>query len=192
MIKEFLDTVCNAGVAISNRYTVTFTLPSGVPDTSGIAYYESVSGVIGQLDSLTNTGGRIGKMAASIDFPGTTIATVENISHGHPINMPGLRQASSTLPVTFIVDGEYDSRRFFEAWVNTVTNKRSNTVNYIEEFSSTITITPNNRRGGRIVTIKLYDAWPSSVSPISMAYEQKNTVSVFTVMFESRIALIGG
>ena len=157
-----------------NLFRVDFTFPNGV----------------------TNDKETITFLCKSAALPSSTMGTIEVPFRGRNLKIPGDRTFDSWT-ATFINDNNFNTRSTFESWVNLV-NKLDSNVGQLDPAqifqdikvtqlsktgsSSTPGSTSENLSVVRIYT--LFGAWPSSVSQITLGYDQNDQIEEFDVEFQ--------
>lgn len=182
-IVDFINAL-KTGVSSSARYKIRMSLPQGVtPDGKTLVYKDSIVGAIRQVENHVNHDGMIGMLASAVDMPGRTFETSVTKSHGPKAETPISLGDPEVCPITFIIDGDWEAYHYIETWANTVGNVPSGTLNYPDEFRSSVQINPLGRSGKELPGIILEKAWPKIVSPVSLSYQSRNSFAMVTVQF---------
>lgn len=87
--------------------------------------------------------------------------------------------------ITVMLDEDYNTRAMFEAWNNAINRLESNVMQGnmdIEAYKSTWTITHYGKDGLAIRQYNLIGAWPRTVGPITLDWENTDRISEFEVM----------
>ena len=159
-----------------NLFKVTFALPTAAQ--SGTATSETLT-----------------FLCKSAALPSSTMGTIEVPFRGRNLKIPGDRTFDSWT-ATFINDANFASRSAFEKWINLV-NKLDANVGSLNNSSTTpgenifqdIRIDqlskPSSTTADSIIrTYTLFGAWPSSVSQITLGYDQNDQIEEFDVEFQ--------
>lgn len=109
---------------------------------------------------------------------------------GAEIDIPLRRTYDDRFIIEFVVDSQWNIRKFFDDWMNAIFNntpngsntKNSTTVKYWSDIRGTVVITPLNENHETNKTITLYDAWPRTVLPGQMSNGTPN--DILTVMVD--------
>jgi len=138
-------------------------------------------------------------LCKNAEIPGKQILTVnrniamtnEKISYGYAIN---------DLSMTFYVMNDYGTRRYFDSWMDFIVDQRTNEVayhnNYVREveihqlrkpiITKSFDLGPVdigiNIGGGTVYSVKLVDAFPTSMSSIALSNDQDGLVEL-TIQF---------
>ena len=126
-------------------------------------------------------------------LPGDTIETLEATYMGRTINLPGNR-AASTWEVTVMCDTDWEIRTAMEEWMEKISGKKSNVrsggagSSFFSNLTADMEIYVLDRTGANIDTSKkkgvytIYDAWPSELGAIEMAWGT-NEIATFSCTF---------
>lgn len=173
------------GVASGNRYRVEFFLPKGVNLRSGQLGVNDDARV-GQITSMQNyfnSKEQINIKCHTASFPERTLETYEYRVNSAPFRLP-YSSSYAAASFTFMADGRFDTRDFFEVWQSAVINIGTNTLNFPDEYVSDVTIMALTRDGRDAYGVKLYEAWPASIGDTAMSYADSNSLAQITVGLE--------
>ena len=149
------------------------------------------------LSTPTITGATIGAevtyMCKSAALPATNVGTVELPFRGRVIKVPGDR-TYETWTGTFYMDDAFALRSAYEKWIELTNGVDKNTASAdIVDTWVDIKITQLDKFGGAGVadptkltelrTYKLVQAFPVSVSQVSLAYDNNDSYEEFDVEF---------
>lgn len=198
-ISEFKSKLTKGG-ARPNLFLVRLNFPSlqGVVDIGGTSV--SGNGPVEQAEFLVKTA----------QIPASNIGTIEVPFRGRMLKVAGDR-TFEPWSVTVINDGNFEVRKAFEIWsrgINALTENVSQlgyssgnngAVSYCADMvvyqlgrdGVTPDKTPSNANApgtdGKMDVVrayKFYDAWPSSISAIDLAYDANDQIEEFTVEFQ--------
>ena len=157
-----------------NLFEVLHGFPTGVTPPS-------ISGV--------ETGGEVTYMCKAAALPATNVGTVELPFRGRVIKVPGDR-TYETWTGTFYMDDAFELRSAYEKWIELTNGVDTNTatsgidgifqsiiVNQLDKFQGSSTDMPIIR------SYELVQAFPVSVSQISVAYDNNDSYEEFDVEF---------
>ena len=157
-----------------NLFEVLHGFPTGVTPPS-------ISGV--------ENGGEVTYMCKAAALPATNVGTVELPFRGRVIKVPGDR-TYETWTGTFYVDDAFALRSAYEKWIELTNGVDTNTatsgidnifqsiiVNQLDKFQGSSTDMPIIR------SYELVQAFPVSVSQISVAYDNNDSYEEFDVEF---------
>ena len=133
------------------------------------------------------------------EFPGRTIAAVEDNYSGPPISMPN-DMTYNDITLTFLAAAGMRQRSFFDVWMEGMVvpgtyyafNKsvpssgRAGTVAYYDDCITDVKIHQLSDTGQIIATTYLNNAYPTSMSSMNLSWEERDTYQRFTVTFNYR------
>ena len=165
-----------------NLFSVYHTWPQGTGLSEPI-----VDGVAG------SKGAAVTYMCKSAALPATNVGTVELPFRGRVIKVPGDR-TYETWTGTFYMDDAFALRSAYEKWIELTNGVDKNTASAdIVETWVDIQVTRLDKFGGAGVadatkltelrTYKLVQAFPVSVSQVSLAYDNNDSYEEFDVEF---------
>ena len=126
-------------------------------------------------------------------LPGDAIEAVEATYMGRTISLPGNR-AVSTWAVTIMCDTDWEIRSAMESWMEKISGKKSNVrsggagSSFFSNLTADMEIYVLDRTGANIDSSKkkgvytIYDAWPSELGAIEMAWGT-NEIATFETTF---------
>ena len=160
-----------------NLFAVNHAFPDGVttPNIAGV-----------------ETGGAVTYMCKSAALPATNVGTVELPFRGRVIKVPGDR-TYETWTATFYMDDAFELRAAYEKWISLTNGVDANVASTdIVDTWQDITISQLDKFGGPgaadsgLTTIreyKLVQAFPVSVSQVSVASDNNDSFEEFDVEF---------
>ena len=86
--------------------------------------------------------------------------------------------------ITVMLDEDYNTRAMFEAWNNAINRLESNVMQAdfdIEAYKSNWTISHYGKDGSTIRQYTLIGAWPRTVGPLQLDWDQQDRISEFEV-----------
>lgn len=179
------------GLARPNRYEVFFTLPRGVLDVTAVVSrsvnYKSMMGMITAQDFRMNEDGRIGLFCHTCSLPMRSLATFEHKTHMGPAYKAPYSSSYEPVTFTFYADKGMNTRRYFDIWQQSVLNVYSNTNNYMNEFTSDVTIVTLDQEGKPGYRTTLYEAFPVNVGAVDLSYSQNNALTNVSVTLSYKI-----
>ena len=120
-------------------------------------------------------------LVESSSLPESTIDPIE-INWQGMVFPVGSTQTYSDWTVTFRLDNAADIRRDFLRWMKKVHDPQSNIHGSPTDYMRDQTVEHLNPKGEIIQTIKLRNAWPTSVGALDLSYDTKE-ISTFDVTF---------
>ena len=162
-----------------NLFSVFHTWPQGTELAEPI-----VDGVSGAK------GAAVTYMCKSAALPATNVGTVELPFRGRVIKVPGDR-SYETWTGTFYMDDAFALRSAYEKWIELTNGVDKNTASAdIVDTWVDIKVTQLDKFGGdtsdklnELRVYRLVQAWPVSVSQISLAYDNNDSYEEFDVEF---------
>ncbi len=181
---EFLSRF-RGGVSQSNRYKVSFFLPRGVKLNGGElgVNTDALSGKITQMQNYFNSKEQINVKCHSASMPGRNMMTFDHRMNGAPFKIP-YSASYSPSNFSFYADSNYDSRDFFDVWQSAVNNLPTNTMNFMDEFVSDVTIMALDKQGKETYGVTLFEAWPVDIAEVQLSYADLDSPTVITVGLE--------
>ena len=145
------------------------------------------------ISGATASGAEVTYMCKSAALPATNVGTVELPFRGRVIKVPGDR-TYETWTGTFYMDDAFALRSAYEKWIELTNGVDKNTASAdIVDTWVDIKITQLDKFGGAGVadptkltelrTYKLVQAFPVSVSQVSLAYDNNDSYEEFDVEF---------
>lgn len=109
---------------------------------------------------------------------------------GPTVHIPLKRDFDENFLIDFIVESDWAVRKYFETWYDDIfsslTNGRSNTVDYRDANLSRITIKALNDNGNTNATITIYEAYPKLLLPSQFSNDIPNQYLTLSVNFNYR------
>ena len=135
-------------------------------------------------------GSAVTYMCKSAALPATSVGTVELPFRGRVIKVPGDR-SYETWTGTFYMDDAFGLRSEYEKWIELTNGVDKNTASAdIVDTWVDIKVTQLDKFGGdtsdklnELRVYRLVQAWPVSVSQISLAYDNNDSYEEFDVEF---------
>lgn len=112
-------------------------------------------------------------------LPESTIEEMVLTFRGFDYKLGG-RRSYSDWTLTFNSDRKYGVRNFFEIWMNKIAEKDN--YGLPKDYMNTQSFQLLDYDGSTVRTINLYNAWPKSISPITLDYSSQD-IAQFDVTF---------
>ena len=106
-------------------------------------------------------------------IPGHNIATTDKDIGFRSI---AYQKIFSDVILGFYVDGDLSQLKFWQEWIDKIINKTTNHHRYYDEYTGVVTITQENRKGNKVATWTLHDAYPKQIDPIQLDYGTNDAV----------------
>ena len=161
-----------------------FSVEHPWPTTNTDLAEPSITGV------AASKGSAVTYMCKSAALPATSVGTVELPFRGRVIKVPGDR-SYETWTGTFYMDDAFALRSAYEKWIELTNGVDKNTASAdIVHTWVDIKVTQLDKFGGdtsdklnELRVYRLVQAWPVSVSQISLAYDNNDSYEEFDVEF---------
>ena len=203
-----LQSALRGGIARPNLFAVEIDVPnvvSKVPEGS-VAGSFNINGLendgvenwfVKMLSVYGDTKKSMPFIIEAAEFPGRTIAAVEDNYSGPPISMPN-DMTYNDITLTFLAAAGMRQRSFFDIWMEGMVvpgnrassglapSNRAGTVAYYDDCIAEIRIHQLGDDGQTIATTYLNNAYPTSMSSMNLSWEERDTYQRFTVTFNYR------
>lgn len=114
-------------------------------------------------------------MVDQCTLPGLTLMTTEMRTFGEVREAPyGITYPP--VQISAIVDNNSESKLFFDNWANQVFDRETRTSGYYKDFIKDIDIVLTDKGDTPIYKVKLYEAYPKTVSDIQLDYSNKDII----------------
>lgn len=123
--------------------------------------------------------------AESAEFPGTQILTQELRHYDMPAKFAYLK-AHDDLNLVFRLDRDFQIKKFFDVWVNSIYDRTTGNMNYKKDYVGGIQVFQIMENGAVSYGIELEDAFPTQVGQISLGWDQSGQYSRLPVTFSFR------
>jgi len=164
-INDFKAKLAGGG-ARANQYKVTMPFPG----------YAQLGGEIEELAFLCR----------STSLPGMTVGNIPVSFRGRQVKIAGDRTVE---PWTIVVynDTSFKLRNAFERWQNGINNMTDNEgLTNPADYQVDAFVDQLDRNGATIKSYTLRGAFPTTIAPIALTYDQADAIEEFEVTFEYR------
>lgn len=162
------------GGARSNLYEVTGAFPAAAAAIAAIP-------LNGNVTAISNPADDIRFMVSAASLPAVELGVVQAPFQGRILKLAGDRSFREWT-ITVYNDTNFSLRNAFEKWSDICNKIESNTgPNGLAAYVQDWKVTQKDRNGNDIKTYRFVDCWPSSVSAISLSYDQTTSIESFTV-----------
>jgi len=134
--------------------------------------------------SFTALGNQFVFLCRSAQIPALAIGEVLVPYRGRAIYVPGDR-TYDPWTVTVMNDRSYAIRSTLEAWMNDLQDIGSSTTSSAQGQAAyrQVNVTQMDRNDNRIRRYTLYDAWPTALDAIELAFDTNDTIEEFGATF---------
>lgn len=165
-LDNFRSTVLKFGLARTNRFEVIIATPPGVAADGGA------------LVSL---------MCEQTNFPPLNIATKPFKIFGPTYQRPITSEyGGDGISMTFHVDRNMDVRKMFERWMNLIVDPVTFTVNYQQNYVSTIRIRQHDEQDNITHEVELLEAFPRNINLMDLNHNSTNQTHRLNILFAYR------
>ena len=167
MIDDFKATLGKRGFAKPTMFRVEFTkIPDVMNNTRG------TNEIVRDLHFFAETA----------EFPGTQILTQELRYYDMPAKF-AYGKAHDELNITFRLDRDFQVKKLFDVWVNSIYDRETGNMNYKVDYSGSLLIYQIMENGVSSYAIELEDVFPTQISQISLGWDQSGSYSRLPVTF---------
>lgn len=118
------------------------------------------------------------------ELPGSTISPIIIPFRGRQLKISGDR-TFDPWTVTVLNDTGFTIRRNLEIWMSLMNNHEDNQgVTDTDDYFTDLTVTQLDRNGESLREYRIVGAWPSDLGPISVGFDQENTIEEYQVTFQ--------
>lgn len=142
-------------------------------------YFEEMN--VDNVDATT----RLKFMCHKAELPSASFSTSDARTYGSYFKIPYV-DTYTDMTLEFIVGSDMFERRFFDAWRYTIQDPETADFNYIDEYTTTITIWQQDQYGYNNYGITMFQAWPITVGAMQLSYDARNQYHVLPVTFTFR------
>lgn len=171
-------------IANPNRYWVEFTFPRMSRDflrndnTSQALFDAGPGGV----NSRFNNSGQLAMMCTTATMPGRQLNLSEHKHENYAIRIP-TSQAYDPVSFGFTLSQNLKERRFFELWQDVVVNNEDGTMNFYDEYTSSIRIFQLDAQNQPTYAIEMRECYPTTLSDVGYTYAANNETLNMSVTF---------
>lgn len=187
----FLDSVmpfADLGYEIASQQSETFRRVSGAWSPNIIRSFSSSSDFYNTLmgngvDTITMK--QLALMTKSVQLPGTSLSTTENKhrrTDGPQHIITG--RTNDAVTMRFYMTPKQTERMFFDNWINSLYNLKSNQAAFIGQQEREIEIFTYNRQGIAETQTILHGAFPVRIGSIELDADTNNQVSTIEIEFK--------
>jgi hypothetical protein len=162
------------GLARSNRFAVYINLPI-ISINKDRILSNVLSGNINPLQAF-NDPRDISLLCDSCTLPGRQITTLDRQT-----NMKTVKVANGYLnedvTFSFMLTGDYFIKTVFESWSKEIINFEELTLKFKEDYVGDVIIQQLNERDVPIYSVRLNNAFPTTISSVELSNANENTIS---------------
>lgn len=203
-ISQFKSKLSGGG-ARANLFEVRMNLPSGLSWGGGKSAASSSASTGNNNEKASNTSSSAETfifLCKAAALPASNVASIDVPFRGRTFKVAGDRTVDPWT-ITVINDEDFQLRRTFEQWVNSIATLESNVgssnpSNYMASANVYQLGRSSASSGGKtdsntnasslthsvLANYKFVDIFPTTVSQIDLSYDSSNTIEEFTVEFQ--------
>ena len=164
-INQFAAAGLPQGGARPSLFQVTFDTPAGIPSVAA----------------------RVAFTAHAASIPGMTTGVIPIRYFGREVKFAG-NKTFDPWTVEILNDEDFEVRNALEQWSNAINmhaeNIRDPSLPTPTDYRTTATVSQFSKVNGTILrTYELVNAWPSTISPIELSWENADQIERFSVEF---------
>jgi hypothetical protein len=157
----------SSGMAKANRYSIEMALPQTIRSIGTYSEYDFQ---------------RMHLFCDSASLPGLNINTTQIRTFGEVREMP-YEFNYDPLQFSFYVDGDMIVKGIFDQWIKSIQQGNTRNFNYYKNYiSPEMTIWVENMNDDAMYIVKMYEAYPKTVSAVQIGYDQKDIMKVTVSM----------
>lgn len=134
--------------------------------------------------TITRLETKVESLAKAASLPGHTIGQAEVYSQGRKVPLAG-DTTYDTWDCTFYNDVDMTINKLVHKWMKSIDDFSGNTSEQAKlgDYKGTVEIVQLDRQGNEKATYTLENAWPTTVSEVSLGADSNDQVSEVTVTF---------
>jgi hypothetical protein len=133
---------------------------------------------VGDLDEVSKY------LVKGAELPGSTISPIPIPFRGRQLKISGDR-TFDPWTVTVMNDTDFTIRRNLEIWMSLINNHEDNQgVTDPDDYFSDLAVSQLDRNGETLREYRIVGAWPSDLGPISVSFDNENTIEEYQVTFQ--------
>ena len=127
------------------------------------------------------------------EFPGRSIATSDDTGGGGPALKLPYDVTYNDISISVICSADMKERLFFESWMDSIIGpagmkvgvSTGGLVSYFEDYARGATLTVNqlDEAGNTLISYRMEDVYPITISPMNATWEEVNSYQRFGVTF---------
>jgi hypothetical protein len=159
--KDFIAEIKTKGIARTNRFTVDFTPPKAMPETTK----------------------RMLLFCEKATLPGINYATTANRTYGETREVVYDRMYDP-VTLTFHVDRKMSIKEIFDNWSQYIIDPSSRTVGWYNDYVTPMTIRIQDLEDNTTYLVQLWEAYPKTIGAISLDAGNNNDTMRLDVTFQ--------
>lgn len=154
-------------------------------------FFVEIFGVPNTVVGYNNINSTLSMRCESVEFPGRSIATTDDVSFG-PTTKFAYDMTYTDITLGIMSSEDMSERKLFEEWMNAiVTPSRTSGgghIKYYENYASSgkVVIYQINENNDQLAKCTCYGAFPISIGPVGLSYEEFDAYQRFAVTISYR------
>ena len=178
MLEEFLANIKEHGVAKTSLFKVDIVFPNQI--------HNRVSQDFFQFYGITPTDARrLSLFCNAAKFPGKQITTNLIKTHGPSLKIPYNFQYGDA-EMSFLVGEDMKEKKFFDAWMSMIGDPTTGDMNYLDEYTTDITITQLREDEQPSYSVVLKRAYPVTFTDMTLSMAEATAPHTVSVAFSFR------
>lgn len=161
-LTTFISEIKTGALARNSHYYMNFTAPAIFANS--------------KLNSSNNMQ-RLFLYCNSAQLPGINISTFQSRTFGETREMP-YERLFDNVSLSFYVDRNMHIKKFFDQWIDGIQDPITRNFNYYENYTTDISIIVKDVADKPAYIVTLYEAYPKTMSPITLGYDQKDVMQL--------------
>jgi len=167
MLDDFKATVGKRGFARPTLFRVEFTkIPNSLNNIRGI------NEILKDLHFYSETA----------EVPGTQVLT-QDLRYYDLISKYAYGKTHDDLNITFRVDRDYQVKKLFDSWINSIYDRETGNVGYKADYTGTVQIYQVMENGYSSYAVEMDEIFPIQLAQISLGWDQAGAVIRLPVTF---------
>lgn len=129
---------------------------------------------------------RLNDSLESVILPGRGQNSAMNKTHGPVREIAYEPLYSGEIEMTFRVSSDYFERDYFEKWSDSIIDPETMKYNYYKDYTANIKILSLDVFDTVIYECEVFECYPKTISPITLAYSQTGELTRFSVSLAFR------
>jgi hypothetical protein len=166
-IKNFIAEVKKDGLSRTNRFGCTVDAPKTLRTNPAFASADFYK--------------KLFLYCESINVPGVNISTTPVRTFGETREMP-YEKVFDPVTAQYYIDTGFKVKAFFEAWQDSIQNTTDRTIQFYNNYVSTVHLFINDVANNTRYLVKLHEAYPKTVASINLS-QQSNEIAKLSVTY---------
>nr|DAT28473.1 MAG TPA: Baseplate wedge protein [Caudoviricetes sp.] len=173
-LSKFLSNLQEKGIAKPTLYRVEVGMPLVVLAKSALFDLTKGNFLSTFLDLYMN--------AETAEFPGMNILSAE-VNYGNQERKFVYGKQFQEVTITFRIDADMAQKKLFDTWMGLMVNPKTKQMGFKDDYVADLKIYQLNDEREITYSYYLINAFPTSVSTLTLGYDQQNTYHKLSVTF---------